>query len=489
MHKIPAILVMAALLCAAMFRGEATEIGDPNLEADFLKAVAGLDDKNLEKRVSASESILLIVSGTGFFEKKEFEFSNRTVLKKLIEIIKNREADAQLRSNLLRVICESKELALDFDIDIGQILNDETENELVRSWSAMALSELGKSHAAQRALIQASASPNVNVRTNANQQLTRIGIDDEQLFLHAQKSMLDERPQIRVAAITIAAQLAGKGFKRELVLPILLSSVYDNEEYVRTTGTELLKVLNIDLDSIKSELIKATKSPDIRIRMHAASALISSKDKLAFKEFSPVLFEGIRDKNPENRELAIALLSNCAIFDDLAVTQSLTFATKDPDERVRIASSFGLSKYKVATKETLQIIIDGLHSNKEEIRDIAAYDLPLVSKHSVEMSKPMLLSMLDDHEPFIRSIAIISLAQCSLPAFEAHDLVSRSMKDKDPQVRIAVLTVLPLLISDSFSAAEFINLARKDSDQRVKNTALQLDLELRKNIKTNGSGK
>lgn len=276
-----------------------------------------------------------------------------------------------------------------------------------------------------------------------------------------------------------------------VLLPLLLSTIEDEDVYFRASAIYALNVYNLTgTPEISQMLLRLVRSdPDDTVRAaatsvlprigregeHAAIAALSDPCVQVRQEAACVLdaFDG---------EAVIAALCKCLRSEpDTDVRRHATFSLgkfvdhaideliralhdEHPGVRARAAGALGESRVKDKSQTLVDALIKCLADPEASVREAAAGALC----YSMPLAIPALIKALSDTAPVVRMKALIALG--SLNAEEAFDAMAACLRN-DPDEEVRAYAVGALSDIHSPRVKEHLIRALDDASARVRSSA------------------
>ncbi len=441
-----------------------------SVEDKWAKAFADLRNADVKVRRLAAESLVDIAFECRSAKRTAEEAANlRKHIRTMADVIHNKEEDAEVRASLMHAlgVGEFGALAQEVVPSLIEVLLDETDHAVVRSWIPMVLPDIGPSEKVGPAIIAATKSKNTAVQVNASQALGRLALDSDTLLSLLNKAMDDPTVQVRAAAVAHAAVLAKKDKRAGL---ILVRATSDPDKAVQQLTVSLAQALGPDAKDVEPELIKLVKSADPSIRVHSAVALtrISSEGS----KYLPVAIEALQAEEASIRASAALALSTSGAEAKAAVP-ALSERLRDPEDKVKVLSAGALVSITGKAEEHLSTFVAGLASEDEEARIWASRLLGLAARQAKSAAQPLLLQAIKHDNGFVRSVALSILGGIELDRATALDVFSSALEDQEAAVRIAALLALEQMGRAAEPARPKVTAALQDPNKDVQIIARQ----------------
>lgn len=327
---------------------------------------------------------------------------SRTLVPELISALE--DPDRRIRSTAIESL---RELARDTGEAVPALaLRIRDEDAMVRIVAAGALGEAcRKAGAVVPALVGAVKDPEPSVRWTAINALENCGAEAALAVPALIEALKDERKEHRLTVLRVLGKIGPKARLATVPLIDLLQS--DHEELRFSTGQTLLSI-----------------GPDRELAV-------------------PAYIEWLRDRSRKDRWISAYALGK---FDAAAkqVCETLGWALRDPDDRVRIAAISSLSGLVPKSTDSLRVLAEALTDSAPTVRLESLHALaelgPLASG-----AVPNLIQALGDPEGSIRRQAATALGNIGPQAATAIPALRKVAKDTDPEVRAEATRVLGML--------------------------------------------
>ena len=357
-------------------------------------------------------------------------------------------------------------------------------SETVRSAAVEALGELSRADRADKLYAFASdPSPMVRLRVvevyardpgrEGRELLARLAVDSDVRVRLAVARALGDQParsqEVLAGLLEDSAPKVRKEAARRLALSgdatQRLHLLRHEDPIVRRAAFEALA----GRDDVSPTLFAAlADAPDRDIRRRALARIINADGKLSDKQEGASAF--LRDADPETRALALDYLTKTGGHVDADI-YSRVARTESPDVRKQTARRL-LGRHDLeaaailpdfaatADPELAQEIIDGLRTipgaealptlvalGRSENPRIRAMALQGAKRLSVEITRPLLETYLEDDDAGLREKAAVALGQPG--AVAAVPALGRRKDDAVPRVRIAAISALRAIGGDA----------------------------------------
>ncbi len=252
---------------------------------------------------------------------------------------------------------------------------------------------------------------------------------------------------VRARAVEILGEIGGERAIRELINVV----ISDDSEMVKSSAAKSIawadeKALKMFLEKIEgvkikgatwvlvNYLIKALKSKDKNIRMHAAIALGRIGDDRAV----PHLIDALNDKSPAVRRaaaIALGMIGNNAAVD------ALLKRLNDEDVEVRKAALESLTDLNLSKKD-IEKVKESLKDPDPRVRELAAMVLEKGGEAAVEA----LLEAIEDKVREVRVTATQSLLGClARVPVERSEVIRKKVSDKMVKAKDVAEVVIEVL--------------------------------------------
>ncbi len=290
-------------------------------------------DLHVRKAAAASlvEAAAMSVSDARKRRKPESHKIIQEHVESLVNIVEDKNEDVEVRSSIVRAIAMSgspKTVDQKVIPSLIRVMLDEQDHELVRSWIAMVLPDIGEAKRVAPALLAVSHCKNRIVRASASGQLGRLGLEPEVLIAWADQAMNDQSPGVRISAVSTAAELSKQ---HKEASSILFRGLTDSDQMVQDVAVKLLTFVDAGKsEDIRGALEELLDHKEPAIRMNAAAALMRISENTS--KYLESLIAGIESDDAALREAAALALCNVEHHGKPAVP-ALTKALTDPDLR------------------------------------------------------------------------------------------------------------------------------------------------------------
>ncbi|MDZ4817700.1 MAG: HEAT repeat domain-containing protein [Planctomycetota bacterium] len=332
-------------------------------------------------------------------------------------------------------------------------------DEKTRHNAIDALGEIGaKAEPAVPALINALDHADAATRWRAARTLASLGPGASQSVGALTGKLTDKDHLVRAHAARALGLMQESG---KSAVPALAKAVKDENGLVRLSALNSLLLLKADPSITRPLLVIALEDPDPRVVLPALHAISDSGPDVAVpiliralkneksrywaslgltalgplaKDAALPLSEALTDKRPEVR-MRVALALAEIGPEAKPATAALLIAAKDPEISVKNASSFALGR--IATKEAIPVLQEGVKSDDELLRLIAAWGLAQISpndKAVVTQAVQIVAKSLESKNSGVRSAAIRALTELKAPPEITQPLMEKAIEDLDPQV-------------------------------------------------------
>jgi HEAT repeat protein len=280
-------------------------------------------------------------------------------------------------------------------------------------------------------------------------------------------------PDVRVqlsAAWTLAVM-------EEAIAPTVLAMIAilkaDPKDEMRSRAEEILSQIG---EPAIPAIVTALKTPDVRVRLSALSALGSMGGEATLE--IPITISAFSDpelsrltratKDPNGREVPTLI----KMLEAQAVPSLITVLRKDPDSLVRSQALWALGKMRKSATSAIPAMITALKDPEKRVRLNAAWALGRMETAAIAAVPALITVLKRDSDSFVQSYTAWALGQMGKAATSAiPTLITSLKKDSGEQVRMGARNAL---IKIGEPAVTEIIAALRDPDALVRSNAADI---------------
>jgi HEAT repeat protein len=205
---------------------------------------------------------------------------------------------------------------------------------------------------------------------------------------------------------------------------------------------------------------------------HLVRRIVESNDV----RLVPILLDGLRRGNPEQRAAAAINLASFKPIPAAQVTRPLIQALKDPEPGVRENAAISLMRIGYEPGQGAEVgppLVEALRDPAPRVRKAAAGAFRSMAR-GPRTAIPALADLLRDPEAEVRAEAAFALMGFVPPAREAVPALSAAFpRETEKQVRVNIVRALGSIGAEARSAVPMLRAALRDPDESVRDAAAQ----------------
>lgn len=251
----------------------------------------------------------------------------------------------------------------------------------------------------------------------------------------------DKDPKVRVQAV---GAIQSFGPRAKAAIPRLIPLLKDPQENICNVTADAL--FAIGAEAIPA-LIEATKSKeegyyDWILRIGAIRVLAKHKPKE--KTALPAIIEATKHNDPRTREIAVAVLSQCAT-DSPTALDAVIRALEDEDNSVSDRAGCALTYFGPEISKALPTAARMMKDKDRKKRERAigvVYSIANKNGRKVQDAAPILVRAARDEEFSVRYPAVLALGMVRPPAKVAVPCLLEALKDTNKALQVAAKEAL-----------------------------------------------